>query len=87
MSTKWAFQDDRNHRNSAGHRLAPATPAAVSGVRRHATPLRTGLLLGLLAVPMLLGWRWLADDALELTFSLPPGTYATVVLAELGAVS
>ena len=29
-------------------------------------------------------WRWPADDALELEFSLPPGAYATVVLAELG---
>lgn len=37
--------------------------------------------------PADLDWRWLADDALEVTFSLPPGTYATVVLAELGAVS
>lgn len=31
-----------------------------------------------------LTWRWPADDALELVFTLPPGAYATVVLAELG---
>lgn len=29
-------------------------------------------------------WRWPDDDALELGFALPPGAYATVVLAELG---
>ncbi len=36
--------------------------------------------------PTDLGWQWQADDVIELTFSLPPGTYATVVLAELGAI-
>ncbi len=36
--------------------------------------------------PVGLCWRWLAADALELGFSLPAGCYATVVLAELGAV-
>ena len=34
-----------------------------------------------------LSWRWTADGALELAFSLPPGSYATAVLAELGAVA
>ncbi|MFC3551103.1 tRNA pseudouridine(13) synthase TruD [Lysobacter cavernae] len=33
-----------------------------------------------------LAWRWLGDAELELDFQLPPGTYATVVMAELGAV-
>lgn len=47
---------------ASGYRLAPDTPAAPSGHRRHATPLRTGLLLGLLAVPVLLGWRWLTHS-------------------------
>lgn len=31
-----------------------------------------------------LAWQWRARDVLELDFSLPPGTYATSVLAELG---
>ncbi|MGY1457036.1 MULTISPECIES: tRNA pseudouridine(13) synthase TruD [unclassified Luteimonas] len=34
-----------------------------------------------------LAWRWLAGDVLELGFALPAGTYATSVLAELGAVA
>lgn len=42
--------------------LAPTTPAALNGPWRQSTPLRTGLLLGLLAVPVLLGWRWLAHS-------------------------
>lgn len=33
-----------------------------------------------------LRWHWLDAATLELSFNLPPGTYATVVLAELGAV-
>jgi len=37
--------------------------------------------------PADLCWNWLADDVLELGFVLPPGTYATVVLAELGAIA
>ena len=36
--------------------------------------------------PQDLQWRWQVDGALEVTFALPPGTYATVVLAELGAI-
>ena len=34
-----------------------------------------------------LQWDWLAADALKLSFELPPGTYATTVMAELGAVT
>ena len=34
-----------------------------------------------------LAWDWLAGDVLRLRFGLPPGTYATTLLAELGAVS
>tara|TARA_R100001377_G_scaffold75533_1_gene52118 strand:+ start:1109 stop:2191 length:1083 start_codon:yes stop_codon:yes gene_type:complete len=30
-----------------------------------------------------LNWTWLDDDSLEISFSLPPGTYATAVLREL----
>lgn len=36
--------------------------------------------------PANLDWRWLDDESLELAFALPPGAYATVVLAELGDV-
>ncbi|QSX76396.1 tRNA pseudouridine(13) synthase TruD [Lysobacter arenosi] len=36
--------------------------------------------------PTDLAWDWLDGDVLQLAFSLPPGTYATVVLAELGDV-
>ncbi len=36
--------------------------------------------------PRDLVWRWLDPTSLELAFSLPPGAYATVVLAELGTV-
>jgi tRNA pseudouridine13 synthase len=34
-------------------------------------------------LPKDLQWRWLADDALELSFELPAGAYATVVMREL----
>ena len=34
-----------------------------------------------------LQWQWPADDVLRLDFSLPPGAYATSVLAELGEVT
>ena len=37
--------------------------------------------------PAELEWRWLADSALELRFALPPGSYATTVLRELGDVA
>jgi len=36
--------------------------------------------------PADLSWTWRDDGALELAFALPPGAYATVVLAELGDV-
>ena len=34
-----------------------------------------------------LEWQWLADDALQLSFALPPGAYATVVMRELGEIA
>jgi len=37
--------------------------------------------------PAALEWSWRETDVLELRFDLPPGAYATVVLAELGDVS
>jgi tRNA pseudouridine13 synthase len=33
--------------------------------------------------PQALEWAWRDDGALELRFALPPGAYATTVLAEL----
>lgn len=33
--------------------------------------------------PQGMEWRWLDDESLELRFSLPPGSYATSILAEL----
>ncbi len=36
--------------------------------------------------PADLAWRWLEGGALELRFALPPGSYATTVLRELGEV-
>lgn len=37
--------------------------------------------------PAGLDWKWSAADVLELRFELPPGTYATAVLAELGPMT
>ena len=34
-----------------------------------------------------LEWQWPADDVLQLSFRLAPGSYATEVLAELGEVT
>ena len=36
-------------------------------------------------LPKEMRWRWLADDALELSFELPAGAYATVVAREVAA--
>jgi len=66
--------------------------AALSG--EDATALRAGLEAeglkqerrALRLKPTELAWDWLDGDVLQLAFSLPPGTYATVVLAELGDV-
>ena len=38
-------------------------------------------------VPQGLAWSWRSADALRLTFALPPGSYATAVLHELGTVT
>ncbi|WP_266171630.1 tRNA pseudouridine(13) synthase TruD [Dyella subtropica] len=37
-------------------------------------------------IPKDLKWRWLEEDALELTFELPAGAYATVIVRELAQV-
>jgi len=59
---------------------APALRAGLeaAGLRqeRRATRLR----------PDGLGWEWVGEDVLVLEFSLPPGAYATTVLAALGEV-
>ena len=34
-----------------------------------------------------LAWDWPDEETLELRFELPPGAYATSVLAELGPVA
>jgi len=34
-------------------------------------------------LPQNLRWHWQADDTLELSFELPAGAYATVVVREL----
>jgi tRNA pseudouridine13 synthase len=57
-----------------------------------ALPLRTGLEAAgleqerrsLRLRPAALAWAWVDDDLLQLRFELPPGAYATTVLAELG---
>ena len=37
--------------------------------------------------PQDLQWEWPAADVLRLSFALPPGAYATTVLAEIGDVA
>jgi len=37
--------------------------------------------------PQRMHWSWPQDDALHIGFELPPGAYATAVLAEIGACS
>ena len=34
-----------------------------------------------------LEWQWRADGALQLSFALQPGAYATVVMRELGEIA
>jgi tRNA pseudouridine13 synthase len=36
--------------------------------------------------PETFAWQWQDDDSLVVAFTLPPGAYATTVLAELGAI-
>ncbi|MDQ3056151.1 MAG: tRNA pseudouridine(13) synthase TruD, partial [Pseudomonadota bacterium] len=37
--------------------------------------------------PQHMQWRWLEPTVLELSFALPPGSYATVILREIGDVT
>ncbi|MBB1472513.1 MULTISPECIES: tRNA pseudouridine(13) synthase TruD [unclassified Luteimonas] len=61
-----------------GESLALRSGLEAAGLKqeRRATRLRPGGL----------AWQDRGDDGLELRFDLPPGTYATTVLAELGVV-
>ena len=59
-----------------GPALRAGLERAGLGQERRATRLKPDGLAG----------RWLAEDVLELAFTLPAGSYATAVLAELGAV-
>jgi tRNA pseudouridine13 synthase len=60
-----------------GGELRAGLEAAGLRQERRATRLR----------PMDLQWQWPAVDALRLVFTLPPGAYATTVLAELGTIA
>lgn len=40
----------------------------------------------LFVVPTQFDWQWKADDQLELSFNLPPGSYATALLAEIASI-
>ncbi|MBJ6983794.1 tRNA pseudouridine(13) synthase TruD [Luteimonas sp. MC1750] len=62
--------------DAASLALRAGLEAAGLAQERRATRLR----------PASLEWQWREADALELRFSLPAGTYATSVLAELGPV-
>jgi tRNA pseudouridine13 synthase len=57
-------------------RLRNGLEAAGLEQERRATRLR----------PQALAWEWLDPQTVELAFGLPPGTYATTLLAELGVV-
>ncbi|HTM28068.1 MAG TPA: tRNA pseudouridine(13) synthase TruD, partial [Rhodanobacter sp.] len=61
---------------AANHDLA----AGLAGARmdQERRPLRL--------LPKDLRWRWLDDAALELSFELPAGAYATVVVRELATI-
>lgn len=62
---------------------AQAEPALVAGLlAARLEQARRALRL----LPGELTWSWLDDTALQLSFSLPPGAYATVVVRELAQV-
>ena len=61
----------------AALRLQQGLESAGLKQERRATRLRPGRI----------AWDWPGDDTLELRFDLPPGAYATSVLAELGTVA
>lgn len=63
--------------DDVGKRLRAGLEAAELKQERRALRLR----------PQNLQWQWQAADVLQLSFALPPGSYATGVLHELGDVS
>ena len=63
--------------DEVAQRLRQGLEAAGLAQERRATRLR----------PQALQWDWPGDDVLRLSFGLPPGAYATSVLAELGEVT
>lgn len=76
----------------------PPTTAAAGTLEREVAAVHADLVAGLAAarmeqerrplrlLPQNLQWRWLDGDALELSFDLPAGAYATVVARELATV-
>jgi tRNA pseudouridine13 synthase len=77
----------------------PPTTEAAGALERRVAAENSDLAEGLAAarmdqerralrlVPKDLRWRWLADDALELSFELSAGAYATVVVRELTVIA
>lgn len=63
--------------DEVAQRVRQGLEAAGLAQERRATRLR----------PQALQWDWPGDDMLRLSFGLPPGAYATSVLAELGEVT
>jgi len=74
--------------------LAAVMPAEAGAQADDAAALRKGLedarmmqeRRALRLRPMQMAWEWPAHDVLRLTFELPPGSYATTVLAQIGDV-
>jgi tRNA pseudouridine13 synthase len=64
---------------SADDAMALRTGLEEAGMKQERRALRL--------VPSDLAWEWIAEDALSLAFSLPPGSYATALLQELGDIA
>lgn len=77
----------------------PPTAGEAGALEREVAAAHADLAAGLVAarmdqdrrplrlLPKLFHWRWLDADTLELSFELPAGAYATVVVRELAATS
>lgn len=73
----------------AARALEEATLADATALRLREGLERAGLSQERRALrlrPADLAWTWPAADVLQLAFALPPGTYATTVLAEVGVI-